>query len=143
VAAYIDTSALAKWYLNEARSDDFEAYLREVDRPTISSLTVVETRSLLSRHRRMGHLSDRQEQEVFAQFQQDLEEGIISSLPVRDRDVLAATHILGRLLDRPLRTLDAIHLALCEAAGLSELATADKIMAAAAADLGLDVARFD
>ena len=143
MAAYIDTSALAKWYLNEARSDDFEAYLREVDRPTISSLTVVETRSLLSRHRRMGHLTDRQELEVFAQFQQDIEEGIISLLPVRDRNVLAATHLLGRLVDLPLRTLDAIHLVLCQAAGLTELATADKIMAAAAADLGLEVARFD
>jgi len=135
VAAYIDTSALAKWYLNEARSDDFEAYLREVDRPTISSLTVVETRSLLSRHRRMGHLTDRQELEVFAQFQQDIEEGIISLLPVRDRNVLAATHLLGRLVE--------IHLTICQAAGLTELATADKIMAAAAADLGLEVARFD
>lgn len=143
MAVYVDTSALAKWYLNEARSDDFEAYLREVDRPTISSLTVVETRSLLSRHRRMGHLSDRQEQEVFAQFQQDLAEGIISSLPVRDRDVLAAAHLLGHLVDHPLRTLDAIHLALCQASGLSKLATADKILAAAAVDLGLEVARFD
>jgi predicted nucleic acid-binding protein len=143
VAVYIDTSALAKWYLNEARSDDFEAYLRGVDRPTVSSLTVVETRSLLSRHRRMGHLSDGQEQKIFAQFQQDLAGGIISSLPVRDRDVLAAAHLLSCLPDHPLRTLDAIHLTLCQAGGLSELATADKTMAAAAADLGLEVARFD
>lgn len=143
MAAYIDTSALAKWYLNEARSDEFEAYLREVDRPSISSLTVVETRSLLSRHRRMGHLSGRQEQKIFAQFQQDLVEGIIVLLPVRDRDVLAAAHLLGRLPDHPLRTVDAIHLALALSAGLTELATADKTMAGAAADSGLEVARFD
>ena len=143
MAAYIDTSALAKWYLNETRSDDFEAYLREVSRPTISSLTVVETRSLLSRHQRMGHLTERMEQEVFALFQQDLEEGIISLLPVQDRNVMAAAHLLGRVADHPLRTLDAMHLALCEAAELSELATADRIMAAAAADLGLEVVRFD
>ena len=85
MAAYIDTSALAKWYLNESRSDDFEAYLREVDRPTISSLTVVEVRSLLSRHRRMGHLSAEKEQEIFDQFQQDLEERLISLLPCATR----------------------------------------------------------
>ena len=143
MAAYIDTSALAKWYLNESRSDDFEAYLSQVDRLAISSLTVVEIRSLLSRHRRMGHLTAEKEQEIFALFQQDLEERLISLLPVRDRDVVAAAHLLGRLAEHPLRTLDAIHLILCQAAGLTELATADKIMAIPAADLGLEVVRFD
>jgi predicted nucleic acid-binding protein len=37
-----DTSALAKWYLNEARSDDVEKYIEEYGPIAISELTVVE-----------------------------------------------------------------------------------------------------
>jgi len=54
---YLDTSALAKWYLNETRSEAFVEYLLGVDVAVISSLTRVEMRSLLSRRRRMGELT--------------------------------------------------------------------------------------
>jgi uncharacterized protein len=47
-APYIDTSALAKWYLNEPRSEDFGA--------VISRLTVVEFRCLIARRRRAGDI---------------------------------------------------------------------------------------
>ena len=49
---YFDTSALAKWYLNEARSDDVERYIQEHGPVAISELTVVEMRCLLARRRR-------------------------------------------------------------------------------------------
>ena len=71
------------------------------------------------------------------------EPGETSLLPRASPRVLAAATLLGGLVDRPLLTLDAIHLIIGQAAGLTELATADRMMAAAAADLGLGVARFD
>lgn len=37
---YIDTSALAKWYLNEPRSEDFEAFIRQQASAAISRLAV-------------------------------------------------------------------------------------------------------
>ncbi len=49
---YFDTSALVKWYLNEAGSDDVEKYIRENGPVDISDLTVVEMRSLLGQRRR-------------------------------------------------------------------------------------------
>ena len=49
---YFDTSALAKWYLNEARSEDVEKYIQEHGPVNISDLTVVEMRCLLARRRR-------------------------------------------------------------------------------------------
>jgi uncharacterized protein len=49
---YFDTSALAKWYLNEENSDKVENYLQEQGVVAISELTVVEMRSLLARRRR-------------------------------------------------------------------------------------------
>jgi predicted nucleic acid-binding protein len=55
--AYLDTSALAKWYLNEAGSEAFVEFLQGLGAALISSLTVTEMRCLLSRRRRMGDLS--------------------------------------------------------------------------------------
>ncbi len=49
---YFDTSALAKWYLNEAKSDDVEKYIQENGPVAISEITLVEMRSLLARIRR-------------------------------------------------------------------------------------------
>jgi uncharacterized protein len=55
--AYLDTSALAKWFLNEPGSEAFVAFLQGLSSAVSSSLTVTEMRSLLSRRRRIGHLS--------------------------------------------------------------------------------------
>ena len=38
--AYLDTSALAKWYLNEPNSEAVVAFLQGLDIAVISSLTV-------------------------------------------------------------------------------------------------------
>ena len=37
--AYLDTSAVAKWYLNEDGSDAFVAYIDGLDVAVVSSLT--------------------------------------------------------------------------------------------------------
>lgn len=55
--AYIDTSALAKRYLNEPGSDEVDQFLREQRRRTISRLGVLELRCLLARRRRAGEIS--------------------------------------------------------------------------------------
>lgn len=51
---YFDTSALAKWYLNEVGSGDVEKYIQEHGPVDMSDLTVVEMRCLLARRRRGG-----------------------------------------------------------------------------------------
>ncbi len=43
--AYLDTSALAKWYLNEVGSEAFVDFLQSLDSALISSLSVTEMRS--------------------------------------------------------------------------------------------------
>src|SRR4030042_1356228 len=69
---YFDTSALAKWYLNEARSDDVEKYIQEHGPVDISDLTLVEMRSLLARRRREGNIDPKMEIQVFATFEEDI-----------------------------------------------------------------------
>jgi len=49
---YFDTSALAKWYVKEPESGSVEKYIHEHGPIDISDLTIVEMRSLFSRHRR-------------------------------------------------------------------------------------------
>jgi uncharacterized protein len=142
VSTYLDTSALAKWYLNEARSEDFEAYLRVAPEPSISTLTVVEMRCLLSRHRRSDQLDAATERMVFAQFESDIAQGFLTLAAVEDRHVLAASRMIDRLQPLALRTLDALHLAIAVDLQMKELATADRLMARAAEELGLKVTRF-
>lgn len=55
-SAYLDISALPKWYLNEVGAESFVDFLQGLGSPVISSLTDTEMRSLLRRLRRMGDL---------------------------------------------------------------------------------------
>ena len=50
-APYLDTSALAKWYLNEPHAEAFEAYITRQASAAISRLAVVEFRCLPARRR--------------------------------------------------------------------------------------------
>jgi hypothetical protein len=140
-AAYLDTSALAKWYLNEPFSEEFEEYLATLSSALISSLTVVEMRSLLLRRRRSGELVPAMVERVWATFREDQAGGALTVLEVRDEHFQAAARLLDRV-EAPLRTLDAMHLALAESAGTRACATADRFLAAGARELGLEVRTF-
>jgi len=142
-ATYVDTSALAKWYIDEPRSEDFERWIRDARQPTISSLTVTEMRCLIGRRCRTGTLEQAQASEVFARFMADVERRFFAMTRIDDSTVRAATHLIDELAARPLRTLDALHLSTARALATPELATADAVMADAAADLGMKVVRFD
>lgn len=140
---YMDTSALAKWYLNEARSEDVEAYLRQVGPVAVSSLTLLEMRSLLARRVREGSLNSSVGGRVWAVVEQDVTDGFLRRYPLEDGHLAAATGVFDLVSQTPLRSLDTLHLAVARAIGTQVLATADRVMAAAALSLGLEVVRFD
>ena len=54
---YLDTSALAKWYLNEPGSDEFEAFIARRPGAIVSRLAAVELRCLPARRRRAGDIA--------------------------------------------------------------------------------------
>jgi predicted nucleic acid-binding protein len=143
VDLYLDTSALAKWYLNEPRSEDFEAFIREQPAAAISRLTVVELRCLLARRRRARELTKAIESRVFARFEKDIGAGFLRVHPVADEHFIAALALIGSLRRLPVRTLDALHLAIALATRCRRLATADRTMAAAGKAVGLAIVRFD
>ena len=141
-APYIDTSALAKWYLNEPRSDEFEKFITAQKAAWISRLTVVEFRCLLARRRRAGEITARIDGAVYDAFERDIRQGALGLLPLQDQHVASAAAMIGRLPRHPLRTLDALHLAIALDAKADAVATADRIMASASKDLGLKVIAF-
>ena len=143
MAVYVDTSALAKWYLPEPRADEFAAWILESTSPTISALTMVEMRCLLARLRRTGILDEPQEVGAHDLFVRDVDLRRLAVEPVTDADFRSAVHLMARVDSHPLRALDAIHLTICTSREIGQLATADAVMAAAAAELGIDVVRFD
>ena len=140
--AYLDTSALAKWYLNEPGSDAFVNFLQALDVGVISSLTRTEMRSLLRRRRRMGDLTAELESVLFSAFLEDIDRGWLQLYPVDDARFAEATNLITRHPEHPLRTLDALHLAQAVQADIQLIATADAVMADAATSMGLEAARF-
>ena len=140
---YFDTNALAKWYLNEARSADVEKYIQEHGPVAISELTLVEIRSLLARRRRERNIDSKMEAQIFATFQEDIRQNFLICHPFPKNLSIGAINLLSVLADVPLRTLDALHLMIAKEIQTNVLATADKIMAEGGKAMGFSVVRFD
>ncbi len=141
-SVYVDTSALAKWYLNEARSEEVEDFLRQACPVCISSLTKVEMRSLMAGRRREGHLDAQTQGRVLATFEGDIALGHLVLLPQTVESFLTAESLLGAYPEIALRTLDALHLGVVRSGGVEMLATADRVMAQAAEAMGVDCRAF-
>jgi len=139
---YVDTSALAKWYINESRSDDVDEYIRQNGPVTISDLTVVEMRSLLGRLRRDRKISSDAEMEAFASFQEDMRRRFLICQALPDGWAEGAVNLMAVLSHIPIRTLDAMHIVIAMEIRAEALVTADRIMADAADASGLAVVRF-
>ena len=138
---YADTSALVKRYLEEPFSAEFDALLQQ-GAMAISRLTVVELRCALARRRRNREIDALRENRINAELAADIQDGALHLGSVGDADFNTAYHLIDRLADIPLRSLNALHLAAAEQIGASAFATADKIQAEAATALGLTVHRF-
>ncbi|WGZ94365.1 MAG: type II toxin-antitoxin system VapC family toxin [Candidatus Thiothrix putei] len=139
---YLDTSALAKWYLNEQESERFAAWMIEQDDTHISTLTVTELRCLLARRERTKELGEASAQQIFATFERDIEQGFLILHEVGNDDLIAARQLIDRVGNIPLRTLDAMHLAIAECNDMESMASADKVMLDAADYLGMLTVSF-
>ena len=109
----------------------------------MSRLTAVEIRSLLERRRRSHQITTAIVRKVVATFERDVRDGHLEMHALEDAHAILAGELLHRLAPHPLRTLDALHLAVAISLELGRIATADRVLAAAAASLGLEVERFD
>ena len=140
---YFDTSALAKWYLNEVGSGDVEKYIQEHGPVDMSDLTVVEMRCLLARRRREGNINPKTEIKIFATFEEDIRQRFLICHPLPDGLTAGAVNLLSVHPDLPIRALDALHLMIAREIQAEVLATADRVMATGAKAMGFSVVRFD
>ena len=141
MAAYIDTSALAKCYIREPRSLDVLDWADAQDEIVTSPLTLVEFRCVLARRRRARQIELSLERVALAEFDRDAQ--------TRWRIHPDAASLFGearQLIDLipelPLRALDALHLAYARHYGATNFATADKNQAEAARALGIPITIF-
>lgn len=142
MTVYLDTSALAKWYVAEAGSEAFAAFIAAGPDAVTSRLTLVEMRCLLARRRRAGAFPAAIEALAWQRVTEQMAAGHVRVEAVPDARFAEALRLTERLAELPLRTLDALHLAAAQAADVDALATGDLVMRRAAEALGIEVAFF-
>ena len=139
---YFDTSALAKWYINECHSEEVESHLQEHGPVAVSDLTVVEMRCLLARRRREKEITVMLETEIFATFQEDIRRRFLICHHFPPELAAGAVNLMAILGNIPVRSLDAMHLVIAKEIGADVLVTADRVMADAAKALEFEVVQF-
>lgn len=133
--AYIDTSVLVAYYCPEPGSKAAQRAV-QAGQPEISTLTEVEFSSALATKVRTGEMPGTEADRVLALFEQHVAAGGYQMLPLGSSHYGLARQWIGRRIV-PLRTLDALHLAVAASAAVP-LVTADAGLARAAASFGVD-----
>ena len=139
---YLDTSALLKRYVPEANSEAFDTYFVTHAPAAISRLGLVEIRCALSRKRRNRAISSEREKAAMDEVRTDIQDGALVVHPGGDSHFTEAFHLIDQIVEIPLRSLDALHLAIARSLNVRELATADAVMRQAAQALGMNVTYF-
>ncbi len=139
---YVDTSALIKLYVAEPQSEAVEKFIDTLNRPLISSLSILEWHCAMNRRLRSGAFDDAYHRMARAEFARHLASGAYRVHALHEGLYAQATYLLDSVSPLPLRTLDALHLAAAQSAHAIMIATADKIMAQAANQLGLGTTTF-
>jgi len=139
---FVDTSSLVKFYYPEPDSDKVEAILLQSERIYISSLTVVEMSSALSKKVRTGELRKEQEVVLWNTFLDDLQTGQMEIVTLDDRHYFKAADLIrefGRKYS--IKTLDSLQLALASSLYDSKFLCSDKTLFKVASKMGIKLTR--
>lgn len=134
---YVDTSVLAAYYCPEPLSEQAQGALAKEGERAISSLVELELVSALARKVQNHEMPRGDAYRILAAFQSHLEQGVYTRLGVDGAHFAKAREWLATFAV-PLRTLDALHVALAAMKGCS-LITADRALAKACRRVGVTV----
>jgi uncharacterized protein len=136
--AYLDASALVKLLVPEPESDALNDALLRVEGVIISDLALTEVASALGRRTREGVLRVPEARRLYREAEKLARSCRIAELtpPVHRR----AERLLLASVEAPLRSLDALHVALALDAEAATLVAYDPRLRTAAAAQGLFVA---
>ena len=109
---FVDTSAFVKRYHIEIGSDRVAALFDQPENHIfISRLTLVETRSAFAVKVRTGSIDETTAAALWIQILADIASESFEVLPILDVHYQLAEALIGRHTRNPLRTLDALQLA--------------------------------
>jgi len=134
---YLDTSALAKLYLPEPRSDEMEDALLGRRDVIVSDLAVTELTSAVARRVRDADLTAAHARRIYQRLLRDVGGGEFRRAEITSNAHREAERLLmgvGRRV--PMRAADALHLGMAGLLGVRVLVTFDQRMRAAAEGLG-------
>jgi hypothetical protein len=134
---YVDSSALAKLYVPEAESEKLDAFLRGRRNLMISELAITEVLSAVARRKREGELRAKHANEIRDAVLSDAGSGAFARLDLSPEVHRFTERLLLATDSLPLRTLDALHIALAFSGEASHLLTFDRRMQEAAVQAGL------
>jgi predicted nucleic acid-binding protein len=135
---YVDSSALAKLYVPEAESELLDAFLHGRRGLMISELAITEVLSAVARRKREGELRAKQANEIRDAVLVDADSGAFDRLDLNPEVHREAERLLFATDSLPLRTLDALHIALAFSGRASHILTFDRRMREAATQAGLN-----
>ncbi len=134
---YLDTSVVVAYYIPESLSNTVEEFLKDKPHPAISQLVEVEFFSAVSRRVRTKELSQQDARRIADLFQSHLANGLYTRLLLKSVYLDLARDWIGRFT-LPLRSLDALHLAIAESNCLC-LVRADAALSRSARELEIVV----
>ena len=134
---YLDTSVLVALYLPESKSDEIQTLITGKGITALSSLSEIEFYSAISRRVRMKEVSRNDGQKIISQFQMHIKTRIYKTFSIMQKEYGLACNWIGNF-ETPLRTLDALHLAVAFSNKLY-LVTADAALAKSAKKLDIKV----
>jgi predicted nucleic acid-binding protein len=135
---YLDTSYIAKFYLNEPESALVRELIQAADNLRSSMWAVPEFHAVLHRHVREASLSAGAAKELALRFARHEKDGLWTFIPVNEA-LLRRTSavIVSAPAEVFIRTADAIHLSTAREIGGEDVWTNDRHMLAAASYFGL------
>lgn len=134
VNVFLDSSALAKRYVQERGSDRVEEILSSASSLGVSVISLLEVVSALCRRRRERKLSHQQYLKAKQALFEDIEDA--SLVNVTDQVMARSVELLERW---PLRSSDALHIASAAEWSAELFVSADERQCAAARGYGLQV----
>ncbi len=138
-AIYLDASALVKLYVPEAESERLDALLRSRRDLMISELAITEVLSAVARRKREGELRPDLANQIRSALLADADSGAFARLNLDPAVHREAERLLLSTEALPLRTLDALHIALAFSGRATHVLTFDRRMREAAVQAGMNV----
>lgn len=138
---YLDSSALAKRYVEEAGSQEVDAFFEDAEKRGFSlffsTWNIGELAVVFDKYEREGLLSAVQVMTTFlAEMKRLAKSRAAAVVPATGRHIADS---VAYVLKHHIYIADALQIASCKSAGADRIVTADKRLAEAARDEGLDV----